>query len=394
MHTARPNRSMRSASLAWVTCLLLAIAARPQSFAQRVQRVTLPSLDSAGAFCATARWGGRLFILFDAACFWTSGSPATADGNGGWTRQNLVRTGPKGSIPAAQGGWFTRCANGLWLGNREGALAWRFDTAAGAWAAWPSGTGAMAAAGNRNRLFVLAPDHVLRSTRNAGDTWEEIVLPAEVRSGTFFDDILADGDHLILRSRDPARSQPAARSFDGGATWAFLPAHALPVLAHGRLYAFGDSLLGVHRPGAESLTLPAPRARAAFADSAGLLFAWADSGLYVLDAQAAVDAAAGILAPGADPHVPNAWSPAAAPDALRGWSLGRDILYRLEGGSLEWFDGLPIPADAAQAHARRGIIRPRPGYRFDPADPGGFRLESSGSDWDPVGRPVRGTKPR
>lgn len=391
MRTARHNPSLRIASLAWVTCMLLCAAARPQSFAQRVQRAALPSLDSAGAFCATARWGGRLFILFDAACFWTDGAAnRTADANRAWIRQDLLRTGPKGSVPAAQGGWFTRCANGLWLGNREGALAWRFDTAAGAWAAWPSGTGAMAAAGDGDRLFVLAPDHVLRSTRNAGASWEEMALPAEVRRGTFFDDILAEGDHLILRARDPAQGQPAARSFDGGATWDFLPAHILPVLAQGRLYAFGDSLLAIHRPGAESLTLQAPRARAAFADSAGLLFAWADSGLYVLDAQAAVDAAA---ASGADPHVPIAWSPAADPGTLRGWSLGRDILYRLEGANLEWFDGSPAPTDAARARAKPRAARRRPGYRFDPADPGGFRLEISGFNWDPVGRPVPGTIP-
>jgi hypothetical protein len=325
---------------------------------ERVHRVPAPPSDSAGAFLAATRWGGFLFVLHEAACFWS------ADEGGAWTRRDFAHDGPKGRTPELAGAWFARSDRALFLASPGTAASWRFEAAAGAWAPLEAGAACVASAGTGDRLYALAPDVRLRLTRNSGVTWEELPLPDGIRHGSFFDALSAEGDHLALGRKEPG-AQPPAYSFDGGATWASLAPRTLPLLAQGRLYAFRDSSLVIHRPGAESLPVPAPRARAAFADSAGALFAWADSGLYALEAGAS-------------------WRRVAGAAALGGWRLGRDLLYRLEGGTLAWFDGLPEPADGVR-------LAPMPSRRRAGSDPwpGGPAFpwpERADSRWDPLGR--------
>jgi hypothetical protein len=369
MRTDPYPHSLRRGILACLVFGMLVADARAQSFSDRIHRVPAPDAGSAGEFTGdfrgVARWGGRLFILYEAACFWS------VDGGRAWVRQDFAYAGPKGPAPGLPGAWFTRAAEGLWLNSRDRALAWRFDPAAGVWRAWDAGAFAMAAAGWGDRLYALTPDHRLRLTRNAGDTWGEIPLPAAVREGTFFDDLLAEGDHLVLQA-GPSDTHLAAYSLDGGATWAFLAPRALPILAHGRLYAFRDSLLTVYRPGAESLSRWAAPTRAAFADSAGTLFSLCDSGLYALN-----------------PADGGSWRRMADAEELRGWAAGREILYRREGDTLAWFDGLPESLDGIGSLEKRRRSGGAPRFGFDPAGPALPWIAIPGGRRDPLGRGIR-----
>jgi hypothetical protein len=328
-----------------VTALLLPLGARAAAFEDLVQRVPAPPAESSGAFSSVTRWHGRLFVLHDAACF------ASADGGRTWARQAFVRPGPKGPAPALEGGWFTRADNGLWLGNREGALAWRFDPDSGSWRPWAPGAGAIAAAGSGDRLYALSADHVLRVSRDAGANWTRLLLPDTVRVGTFFDDLLADGDALLLRARDAGNAQPAAYSLDGGATWEWLPAHAIVALARGCAYAFSATMWET-RCARERAADPLPfaRPRFVFGDGEGALFAWSEAGVHSLGP-----------APGAG------WTLVAAPAAVAGWSAGRDFLFCLRDGTLAWFTGR---ADAVSVH--KPIRKKYPGKRF--------RLPGAGRD--------------
>lgn len=364
MPTPRPLRPDRKTLRAWVTFLLLGVAAGAQPLDERARRVPAPPADSAGAFSDLAASGGRLFAVYASECFWSPDSGRT------WTRQEFTRPGPKGPAPAMEGGRFTRAGGGIWLGNREAALAWRFDAQAGRWSPWPAGAGAIAAAGAGDRLYSLTPAHRLLATRNLGDTWEDIPLPDSVRAGTFFDDMLAEGENLVLRARDPGNDQRAARSLDGGATWAFLEPHALPVLAHGRLYAFAGSRVLIQGPGAGEESRPAPRARAAFADPAGGLYAWSDSGLYAMDA-----------------FGPGGWERLAGPEALRDWSAGKAFLFRLRDGTLSWFDGSAAdPAEALHPPAPPRRSRGAPGFLPATAGRPGIGFDFAGKRWDGLGR--------
>lgn len=357
-----PRPPFRRALLAVLTCLALAAAIGAQTFSERVHRVTAPEAASAGRFLGITRWGGRLFVLHEAACFWSS------DGGATWSRQDFAADGPKGSVPGLIGAWFAAGAGGLWLNTRDRALAWRFE--AGGWRAWVPGALVMAAAGWGDRLYALTPDHRLRLTRNSGDTWGEIPLPSAVKDGTFFDDLLVEGDHLVLRA-EPVGNHAAAYSFDAGATWAFLAPRALGLLAHGRLYSFRDSLLIVYRDGADSFSRPALPTRAAYADSEGALFSLCDSGLFV-----------------ADPAGIGPWTRVAGPEELRGWTEGRDVLYRREGGVLAWFDGLPERPDRLAPRGEPGVAASAR-YGFDPRWRAAPWFGSPGGARDPLGRRVR-----
>jgi hypothetical protein len=351
--------------LFYLFCLSLPACPRAQSFADRVHRVAAPAADSAGEFRGIARWGGRLFVLHEAACFWS------ADGGRAWARQDFAAYGPKGRVPLLPGAWFARSADGLWLNSRDRALAWRFDSGSGNWLAWDPGALVMAATGWGTRLYALTPDHRLRMTGNSGDTWAEILLPAAVKDGAFFDNLLVEGDHLVLGTM-PSGSQPAAYSLDGGSTWDFLAPRAAPLLAHGRLYAFRDSQVTIYRDGAERVSRPAPPTRAAFADSAGALFSLCDSGLFVLD-----------------PAAERPWLRLADAEEMRGWSEARDLLYRREGGVLAWFDGLADRPDGlAPAGGPRGT-RGHARFGFDPGGRGTPWIGMDGGDRDPLGRRIR-----
>ena len=322
-----------------VTFLLPCCPCAASAFTDRILESPRPASDSAtGPFAAVARWGGCVFIHHDLRTWWS------ADAGKTWKSHGWIQDTPKGPVPILDGGWFTRTGPALWLGNRNGSLAFRYDPALDDWVAAESLAGTIAAAGSGDRLLSLSADHVLRASRDAGVTWVGIPLPDSVRVGTFFDDMLADGDRLVLRVRDRDNSQPAAATLDGGKTWTWLPAHAAVVLARGCVYALQDGILETICVGIRARTAaPFVNARALFADTAGAVFAWADSALYQRD-------------PGAQAT----WTLIATKADLEGWSLRRDVLFCLRAESLSWFTGQLKTAVGIRAIApitRQGIPR-------------------------------------
>lgn len=311
-------------------------AAGPSGFADRVRTVAAPPSDSSGPVRDVARWGGRDFVQCETRTWWTSDAGRT------WKHKDWFKDGPKGTVPALDKAGFTRASYGIWLGNRNGHLAWAFDTVSGGWVESPIGKGAAAAAGSGGRLYVLTGDRVLRTTRDAGVTWDPFPLPDSVRAGAFFDEILAEGEGVILRVRDPANNQRPAATLDGGRTWHWLPAHAPAALAHGCVYVFSEGRMAAICPGSVRRSdAPFASAQALFADPAGSVYAWADSALYA-----------------SGPGSAQPWTVLASPSQLSGWERARDVLFCARGGTLSWFTGA---APAAGLRARRsGNGRGRP----------------------------------
>lgn len=295
--------------------------------------IAAPPTDTSGPLRDVVRWGGRVFVQCDTRTWWT------ADAGRSWKHRDWFVDGSKGRVPSLDKAWLTRSTGGLWLGNRNGPLAWAFDTAAGTWVVCPFGRDVVASAGSGDRLYALTGAHALRFTRDAGVTWGSLPLPDSVRVGTYFDDILADGDRVILRLRDLSNTQPPAVTLDGGATWAWLPAHAPTALAQGCAFAAIDAQIAAICP--ESLPrsdAPFDAAQALFTESGGALFAWVDSMLYVRERATSL-----------------AWSVLATAEDLEGWGRARDVLYCLRGGTLSWFTGAPAasPVRPPLAQARK-----------------------------------------
>lgn len=261
-----------------------------------------------------------MFVQCETRTWWT------ADAGRTWKHREWFKDGPKGTVPSLDKAWFTRATAGLWLGNRNGPLAWAFDTASGDWAECSFGRGVTVSAGSGDRLYALTGDHALRFSRDAGVTWAAMPVPDSVRVGTFFDDLLADGDRVLLRVRDPANSQRPAATLDGGRTWQWLPAHAPTALAHGCAYALAQGHFVASCPDTRPRTpVPFASAAALFTDPGGFIFAWADSALYARTAGTS-----------------GVWSVLAARKDLRGWERTRDILFRLDAGTLSWFTGAAV----------------------------------------------------
>ncbi len=328
--------------LSAVTWMLLTFAApaSPSAFSERVMAAPAPPAAASGAFAAVARWDGRLFVHHDLRTWWS------ADAGRTWKSRDWVIQTPKGPVPLLEGGWFTRTSQALWLGNRSGALAWRYDASADDWTDSGCVPGAMAAAGAGDGLYVLSADHGLRVTRDRGVTWSAIPVPDSVRVGTYFDDVLAEGDRIILRVRDAGNSQRAAVSADGGRSWNWLTAHAAVGLAHGCVYALREGRLESDcGAGSATAAVPFGEAQALFADATGSLFALSDSTLY----RRTTDA-------------PEKWQPIAGREDLRGWTLGRDVLFCLRDDSLNWFNGAPAPT----AGIRIRIVPERGGLSAPP----------------------------
>lgn len=324
-------RSPIPKSIAAIVTFLLPCAASV-TFSDRVMEIAAPPTDTSGPLRDVVRWGGLAFVQCDTRTWWT------ADAGRSWKHRDWFADGQKGRVPSLDKAWFTRAAGGLWLGNRNGPLAWAFDTTAGAWVVCPFGRGVVASAGSGDRLYALTGGHSLRSTRDAGVTWDSVPLPDSVRVGTFFDDVQADGERVILRVRDLANSQRPAVTLDGGATWSWLPAYAPTILAQGCAFAAGEAQIAAICPDSRPpASTPFTAAQALFTETGGILFAWADSMLYVRERAA-----------------PMAWSVLASAEELRGWGRTRDILYCLRGGALSWFTGAAAAASIHPTAPRAG----------------------------------------
>jgi hypothetical protein len=179
--------------------------------------------------------------------------------------------------------------------------------------------------------------------------------------GSFFDDLQADGDGVILRARDLANSQRPAATLDGGKTWRWLPAHAPTALAHGCAYAVADARLAGFCPEDRVFgETPFASPKALFTAAGGAIFAFADSTLFAADAGAMRN-----------------WSVLAAAEDLRGWDRARDVLFCVRGGTLSWFNG----AAAVSGIRLPGPSRPGAGPKHH-----GLWYEHLGRGYDGLGR--------